>query len=120
MAARKPSSTGDLFASLEPAPPRLQVTAKDLVAALKLVKKFAGGEKKAGHAFLGFDGESLLIGVSGVTHRAPATGDWSGTARVPAAFVMRFARIEPTDDPVVLTLADSRLTVRSASWTYDI
>ncbi len=90
------------------------------MTALKLVRKFAGGEKNVGEAALGFDGTDLLIGLSGVTHRAPATGEWPGTARVPGAFVMRFVHIAATNDPVDLTVVGDQLAIRSTSWAYDI
>ena len=98
----------------------LQVTAKDLVAALKLVKKFAGNEKKVGEALLGFDGTYLAFELAGVIQKTPAVGDWTGEARVSGAFVMRFANIDATPDLVEMTVNGTQLTVRSGSWTYDI
>ena len=110
---------GSLRGTVQPTA-RLRARAKDLVTALKLVRKFAGGEKKIGEAALGFDGADMLIGLTGVTHRAPATGEWPGTARVPGDFVMRFVHIAPTNDPVDLTVVGDQLAIRSTSWAYDI
>ena len=48
MPPKDSSSSPDLFAGVVEPTARIQTTAKDLVAAQKLVKKFAGSEKKSG------------------------------------------------------------------------
>ncbi len=120
MPPKDSSNSPDLFAGMVQPTARLQTRAQDLVAALKLVKKFAGSEKKSGEALLGFDGTYLAIELAGVIQKSPATGDWTGEARVPGAFVMRFANIDAVPDLVELTVTGTQLTVRSGSWAYDI
>ena len=69
MPPKDSSNSPDLFAGMVQPTARLQTRAKDLVAALKLVKKFAESEKKSGEALLGFDGTHLAIELAGVTWR---------------------------------------------------
>ena len=84
MSRKKDTASGDLFTGAVQPTARLQARAKDLVTALKLVRKFAGGEKKVGEGriktqpgYFSLAGEGLCVGRDS---GEAVTDDYPGTS----------------------------------------
>ena len=96
----------------------LQVSREEF-AALKHELKPATGPTKNKGAALYFVNGKLDIKSAGASVTIPASGRWLGVAHVPLTFILTTLRIPPAQDPVVLTVRDSRLHIGNSSSTCD-
>jgi len=90
---------------------QLETTGEELASALGVIARMLRGKKRLGDALLGFDGKHLRIDLGGVVGKAPATGDWTGEARVAGEFILGLARTPPGVGPVRLVAENGDLLV---------
>ena len=64
---------------------------------------------------LRFEDGTMFIDGPGATFDLPASGSWSGRARVPASFARRIALAPSGGESIVLEFADGYLEVRGAT-----
>lgn len=94
--------------------PNLQVDLAELLPALKSMNRILKASRKA-EAVLSFEEETLRIELPGMSVGIVATGEWSGQARIPAAFLQMTARVPPTTTPVSFLVADGRLHINGSA-----
>ena len=68
-------------------------------------------------AALSFANGKLGIKSADTSVLIPASGSWLGVARVPLAFILTALRNLPAQDPVLVTVRDSRLHIGDSSIT---
>ena len=86
-------------------------------AALKPELTLAALPKKNEGASLSFVNGKLGIKSSGTSMTIRASGRWLGVAHVPLTFILTALRSPPEQDPVVLTIRNSRLHIGNSSIT---
>lgn len=93
-----------------PVDAQLDVARQALVAAFPLILTLAT-PARGEQAVLSFDESCLHVELAGVTVTAPATGVWSGQARVAAHAILALARMPPHADPLRLRVQGGMLHV---------
>lgn len=90
----------------------LQVNRRHLISGIQTIRRTTTPAER-GEALLEFEDGRLCIYCGGVDVQAEAVGHWSGRAHVASSFLMRAERAIPTDDPLMLVVADGRLQLGS-------
>lgn len=73
------------------------------------------GRRRAPEAILSFDVNRLLVHVGGAEFSVPASGHWSGEARVAVPGLRALARVPPRFDPVEIRFARGQLRIENFS-----
>jgi len=85
---------------------QLTVAKPALLDALRHLR--IGGRTRNAEIVVSFDGDCLTLDGQGMQLRVPATGRWSGMARVPARPLDALVRVPPAGEHIVLRFVDDR------------
>ena len=88
----------------------LQVSRKELVAALRAMGRSAKKLKEA-EAIFSIEGGYLTIALAGDSWQIPAEGAWPSDVRIRGEFVERLAKRVPTGEPLTLSVKGNRLSL---------
>jgi len=94
----------------------LRVSRQEFAALKDGLKPAARAIRNEGAA-LSFVNGKLDIKSAETSVSIPASGSWLGVARVPLAFILTALRNPPAQDPVLVTVRDSRLHIGDSSIT---
>jgi hypothetical protein len=63
-----------------------------------------------------FDSQHLIITIADIDRPMSASGSWEGKVTVSLALMGRFSKAPPTQDPLIISYADSKLKIGTTSF----